>query len=363
MRILLAGGGTGGAAIPVLAVSQEIKKLHPHTEFLFIGSRKGPERMIVEEAGIKFKTIPTAKLRRYISLANLFIPIKLTAAFLKSLKIVRNFEPDVFFSAGGFVAVPLALACYIKGVKIVIHQQDVRIGLANKIIAPLASTITTAFEQTSKEFYSGSGLFNKKWRVATWVGNPIRPDLFESAVDVKKYFNLHDQLPILLVLGGSTGAAQINNLIRHLLPDLVLAHQVIHQTGVGKNNIDFKHPNYHPIEFIPYKENAAILKLAHLVISRAGLSMIAELSALKKSAIVIPMPNTHQEENAKMLLDTHSAVVLSGNEVSPENLKQVINSLKFNQKRVEMLQKNISELMPKDAASKLAKIIISNELK
>jgi UDP-N-acetylglucosamine--N-acetylmuramyl-(pentapeptide) pyrophosphoryl-undecaprenol N-acetylglucosamine transferase len=358
MKILLAGGGSGGPVSPVLAVALEIKKLHPKTEFLFIGTKKGPEKQMVENLEIPFKAIYAAKFRRYFSFANLTIPFTLTIGFIQAFRIVREFKPDMIFSAGGYVAVPVAWAGKIFGAKIIIHQQDARIGLANKLIAPFADAITTAFEQTSKQFYSGSGLFNSSWHTAAWVGNPVRADIASSPIDAKKHFNLHEELPILLVLGGATGSAQINKLIEEILPELVTAHQVVHQTGKGKNNITFKHRNYHSFEIIPYHEYAAILKLAHLVIARAGLSTIAELSALHKPALIIPMPNTHQEENAKILLDSHSAVVLTGLEVTPENLARVIQSLKFNQKRVDMLSHNIGQVIPKDAATRIAKIII-----
>jgi UDP-N-acetylglucosamine--N-acetylmuramyl-(pentapeptide) pyrophosphoryl-undecaprenol N-acetylglucosamine transferase len=358
MKILLAGGGSGGPVTPVLAVALEIKKNHPKTEFLFVGTKKGPERIMTQEAGIDFVSIRAAKLRRYLSLSNLFIPITASISFLQALRVVRRFKPDVVFSAGGYVAVPVSWAAKIYGAKIFIHQQDAQIGLANKLIAPVADQITTAFQDTSKEFYSGSGMFNSKWHAAEWVGNPIRSDLLKTSIDAKKYFNLHDDLPILLVLGGATGAAQINKLIEQILPDLSVAHQVVHQTGVGKNTITYTHRNYHPYELLPYDAYASILKLAHLVIARAGLSTIAELSATGKPAIIIPMPHTHQEENAKILEESHSAAVLSGAEVTAPNLARVINSLKFNQKRVEMLEKNISNLIPKDAAPRLAKLIL-----
>jgi UDP-N-acetylglucosamine--N-acetylmuramyl-(pentapeptide) pyrophosphoryl-undecaprenol N-acetylglucosamine transferase len=358
MKILLAGGGSGGPVQPVLAVALEIKKKYANTEFLFVGTRKGPEREMVEAAGVSFVSIPAARWRRFFSIKNLFAPFIFLLGLFRARSVVKNFKPDVFFSAGGFVAVPLAWMARLAGVRIVIHQQDATIGLANKLIAPFADQITTAFEKTSKEFYSGSGLFNKKWETATWVGNPVRTDLLESKVDAKTYFGLHDELPILLVLGGATGAQQINRLIEEILPYLVGSHQVVHQTGKGKNTIQYKHRNYHPYELIPFDAYSAILKTAHLVIARAGLSTITELSAMGKAAILIPMPHTHQEENAKILLEKHSAVVLMREEVTAENLQKIINSLKFNQKRDEMMMKNISKLMPKDATEKLAKIIL-----
>ncbi len=358
MKILLVGGGSGGPVSPVLAVALEIKKLKPKTEFLFVGTRNGPEREMVEPTGIPFVTISATRLRRFFSFKNLFAPIVFLVSLVQAWNVVRKFEPDVVFGAGSFVEVPVMWAAHFLGAKIVIHQQDARIGLANKLVVPFANQITTAFEKTSKDFYSGSGLLTKKLKpAAEWVGNPVRPDLFDPKVDAKKFFGLHDELPVLLVLGGATGAEQINQLLQKALPDLARAHQVVHQTGAGKQ-IDFKDKNYHAYELMQFEPYAAILKAAHLVVARAGLSTIAELSALAKVAIIIPMSATHQEENAKILEENHAAVVLYREEASAENLTRVINSLKFNQKRVEALASNMKNLMPHDAAEKIAKVII-----
>lgn len=359
MRILLVGGGSGGPVSPVLAVALELKKNKPKTEFLFVGTRRGPERAMVEPTGIPFVPIAAAKLHRFFTLKNLVEPFIFLVGFLQAWKIVKKFRPDIVFGAGSFVQVPVVWAAKIYGAKIVIHQQDARIGLANKLVAPWADQITTAFEKTSKDFYSGSGLSPKNLKpAAEWVGNPVRPDLLNSSADAKKFFQLNDELPILLVLGGATGAEQINQMIGEILPDLVRAHQVVHQTGRGKNHLNFRDRNYHSHELIPFSEYAVILKMAHLVIARAGLSTIAELSALAKTAIVIPMPHTHQEDNALILDQSHAAVVLIGAETGSEILSKVINSLKFNPKRAETLAKNMHDLMPHDAAEKIAKIIV-----
>ncbi len=359
LKILLAGGGSGGPVSPVLAVAQELKKLKPKTEFLFVGTHSGPESLMVEPTGIPFVFIPGAKWRRYLSIKNFLTPFVLILGFLKSLSIIRKFQPDVVFGAGSFVTVPVAWAAKCLGVPVVIHQQDATIGLANRLVAPIAAQITTAFEKTSKEFYSGSGLFEKKLASrASWVGNPVRPDILDSSADAAKFFSLHDDLPILLVLGGATGASQINDMLTEILSDLTQDNQVIHQTGRGKNKTNFRHTNYHPFELIPFPEYARILKLAHIVVARAGLSTIAELSALKKVAIIIPMPKTHQEDNAKILSDQHAAVVLTGVNATPKKLKEVINSLKFKPKDGEILSKNMRNLMPADAGLNIAKIII-----
>ncbi|OGE82179.1 MAG: hypothetical protein A3B10_02195 [Candidatus Doudnabacteria bacterium RIFCSPLOWO2_01_FULL_44_21] len=361
MKILLTGGGSGGPVSPVLAVAEAIKKVHPKTQFLFVGTKKGPEREMVEQVGIRFVSIPASKWRRYFTWRNILAPIVLLFGFFSAYFVVSKFRPNVVFSAGGFVGVPVCWAAKIFKIKIVIHQQDARVGLANKLVAPFADQITTTFEGTAKQFYSGSGLFDNKLKPrAEWVGNPVRPTLQTSKADVNKYFQLHDRLPILLVLGGATGSDQINQLIEKILPQLIKSHQVVHQTGKNKNYIKFKDPNYHAFELIPFLEYAAILKAAHLVIARAGLSTIAELSALGKTAIIIPMPQTHQEDNAKILIYTNSAVVLFGQSANSDNLIRAINHLKFNPTSAKTLAANISQLMPKDAADRIAKIVLQN---
>ncbi len=130
---------------------------------------------MVKEAGMEFVSVPAARWRRFFSIKNVFAPLVFLAGLIKSFYVVYKFRPDIMFSAGGFVAVPVAWAAKLFGAKIAIHQQDAEIGLANKLISPLAGIITTAFEDTSKGFYSGSGIFGKLQARAIWVGNPIRP--------------------------------------------------------------------------------------------------------------------------------------------------------------------------------------------
>jgi UDP-N-acetylglucosamine--N-acetylmuramyl-(pentapeptide) pyrophosphoryl-undecaprenol N-acetylglucosamine transferase len=360
MKILLAGGGSGGPVSPVLAVACEIKKLKPRTEFLFVGTRLGPERAMVSEVGIPFDHIPAARWRRFFTYKNLFAPFVFIAGLIKSVTIVRRFRPDVMFSAGGFVAVPVAWVCRFFGVKIIIHQQDAEIGLANKLISPFASQITAAFEQTAKEFYSGIGLPDRKLKpAAEWVGNPVRESLLKKNDSAVKYFKLNENLPILLVLGGATGAKQINDLVSESVASLVKSFQVIHVTGKAKNTVKFTDENYHAVELLSFEVYSSILNKADIVISRAGLSTIAELSALGKSSIIIPMPRTHQESNALILAHTRSALVLLREQTTSANFIKAINMIKFDPALTEELKNNISRLMPRDAAAKIAKIIIS----
>ena len=341
---------------PLLAVAEELRKLEPHAEFLFVGTKKGPERKMAEAAGIRFEAIPAAKFRRYFSFSNFTDIFVFLGSIIAARKLVRRFKPDVVFSAGGFVAVPVSWVGNMAGAKIVIHQQDARVGLSNRLISPMADVITTAFERTAKDFYSGSGVTGKLKPTAEWVGNPVRRDFFTPASpDAKKKFGLSSELPVLLVVGGATGAAQINEVVEDCVGELVKTHQVIHVTGMGKS-IEFKHPNYHQYEFLNHDYPDA-MKLADIVISRAGLSSIAELSALGKISIIVPMPGTHQEDNAEILSSRHAAVVLSKEEFTPEDLPRIVTSLKFNVGRQKSLQEKMAGIIPHDAAARIAKLI------
>lgn len=361
MRILIAAGGTGGSVNPAVAVAEEIKKFKPKTEILFIGTKNGPEREIVPAAGLNFIHIPSAKLRRYFSIKNLVDIFKLIAGIIKSFFIINKFRPDVIFGTGSFVQVPLCWVGKLYKAKIVIHQQDSRIGLANKLVSFMADSITTAFEYTSKEFYSGSGFLTKKWSPrALWVGNPIRASILSKQEDFKDFFGLHSDLPVLFVFGGSTGAEQINEIIFEIAPKLVKSFQVIHVTGKGKHPSQFKNSNYHVFEFLPFPQYSYIMQKAHIVVSRAGLSTITELSSLGKCSIIIPMPYSHQEDNATMLQLIGAAIVLFRGYATAQNLERIISKLNFDPETQKVLKKNIQGVNRPEAAKTLAEIIIKN---
>lgn len=359
MRIILSGGGSGGPVSPVLAVAEQLRKLKPQAKFLFIGTRTGPERKMVADAGMTYRWVPAARWRRFLSVKNLFSPFIFILGILKSLWLVYKFRPTVMFSAGGFVAVPVAWVSRLFGAKIIIHQQDAQIGLANKLIRPFATKITASFEQTAKSFTAGSGLpGDRAQAVAEWVGNPVRPEVTQKNNSAVEFFGLHTNLPILLVLGGATGAVQINKIVAEGFAELVKNFQVVHQTGKGKKNIKLRDGNYHPIELIGFNEYVSILQLADFVVSRAGLSSIAELSALGKTAIVIPMSFTHQEANAEILLEANAAAILVRKQATKDNLIKVLNVLKFDPKASSLLSNNMSKLMPHDAAARIAELIV-----
>jgi UDP-N-acetylglucosamine--N-acetylmuramyl-(pentapeptide) pyrophosphoryl-undecaprenol N-acetylglucosamine transferase len=363
MRIILVGGGTGGPVMPLIAVQQKISADYPDAEFLFIGTTNGMEKDFVKKYKIPFVSIPAGKLRRYFSFRNLVTPFQVFAGFIKSLSIIRSYRPDVIFSAGGFVAVPVVMAAFILRKKIVLHQQDVVPSLTNQILAPLATKITVSFEGSVKDFRVSSGLFltdqnkNPENQKVIWTGNPVREELIlnnPDLVEIKKKFGIHDEQLVILFLGGATGALALNQILLEALPDLTKFSHIIHATGRGKE-IVFTSPNYHPYEFLPHLQEA--YAIADLVISRAGLSTITELAVLKKVSIIIPMPDSHQEKNAWVLDQKEAALCLDQKSLTAADLISLVRKIMYDADWQRQLQENISKLMPRDAARRIAKVI------
>ena len=361
MRILLAGGGTGGPVVPLLAVYQKIKKDHPEVKFLLIGTNKGPERIFAQHNNLDFQSIPAGKWRRYFSFANFVAPFEVIAGFIKALKIIKEFNPDVVFGAGGYVAVPVMLAAFIKRKKIVIHQQDIRTSLTNKILSPLADKITVSFEWSLKDFYSGSGISSLKKEKVIWTGNPCREEFLKIYSDqqlkkIREGLGLTERIPVIFVFGGGTGAQGLNLILEEALPDLVRFAYAIHGTGSAKKSINFQHPRYLPQTLI--SNMADVCAIADFVVCRAGLSTITELSVSKKAAIIVPMPDSHQVDNALVLKYFNAAIVLNQNNLDGAGLTAVIRKLMYDLELQTTLRQNICMLMPRDATEKVAKIIL-----
>jgi UDP-N-acetylglucosamine--N-acetylmuramyl-(pentapeptide) pyrophosphoryl-undecaprenol N-acetylglucosamine transferase len=358
MRILLVGGGSGGPVSPLLAVAKHILKRHPKAEFLLVGTKTGPERAMAKNDGINFVAITSGKWRRYFSFKNFATPFLILAGFVESFKILKSFRPDCVFGTGSFAQVPVMWAAWCLRMPVVLHQQDLTPSLANKLCEFCASKITVTFPQSAKNFSTGLGIFYKKHPgdKITVTGNPFREELRAAdKAEAQKFFNLRVDMPTLLVLGGGTGAEFLNNLILNSLPQLSKTVQIIHSTGRGK----FKSQptdGYHPYEFIDNMADA--YAAADIVFSRAGLSTLTELSNLKKLSVIMPMPQSHQELNAFLLIKLEAAIVISQKRVTPEGFTALIRKLLFAGEAQEILKHNIGRIMPHDATEKISEIII-----
>lgn len=357
MKILFAGGGSGGSVSPLIALAIEFRSQHPKSEFLLVGTYQGPEKLMAREASIKFTAIHAGKLRRFFSFKNLVSPFQTMLGFYQSLRIIQNFKPNCIVGAGSFVQVPVIFAGWILKIPIIIHQQDLKPSLANKICEIFATKITVTFEESLSSFASSFGFFYKKkdQDKVVLTGNPFRTD-FEKITKENgiQSFNLKSNLPVLLVLGGGTGSEFINNLVVNSLPALTKSVQILHSTG-RKKSLEVSFENYHQFEFIHNMGQA--YASADIVVSRAGLSTITELSNLKKLSIIIPMPMSHQEFNGLLLIKNQAALVLRQKNITSESFVNLVRKLLFEYQASKFLTNNISKLMPHNSSSKIVEII------
>jgi UDP-N-acetylglucosamine--N-acetylmuramyl-(pentapeptide) pyrophosphoryl-undecaprenol N-acetylglucosamine transferase len=360
LRVVLAGGKTAGPVVTLLAVAEAIKQNHPAALFVLADISGSVGERLAREKGLGFTAIRTGKLRRYFSWSNFLTPFLVFVGFLQALVLLRRFKPDLVIGAGGFVQVPVAWAAWALRIPVHIHQQDVTVTLANALCAPVARSISVTFESSLRDFRQGSGLFSHvpTQKPIVWTGNPVRPEILTATkVEAQSFFQLSADLPTLFVLGGGSGAQKINQLVMEALPQLGKVVQILHSTGLGKM-IRAQDPNYHAFEFI--ERNDLAYAAADIVLARAGVATIADLSNLSKIAIIIPMADTHQEANAQLLYERRAAVVLDERELTPDALVEIIRKILFNLELQRELARNINQLMPHKSAQKIAEIVFSH---
>lgn len=337
-----------GSVSPLVAVYEKIKKNQPKTKFLFIGSKTGPEKKVIEGYKIPFLEISTGKLRRYFDWSNFIDPFKIGWGFLQSLVIIIKFKPQVVMVAGSFIGVPVVWAAGFLRVPVLIHQQDIIAGLANKLMANCATKITVSFEESLKDFSSAKTIL---------TGNPVRTEFYAChPQNGREVFGLKEGLPILLILGGGTGAQKLNELVEKSLADLLQFSQIIHLTGLGKK-AETTAENYHQFEFLTNEMTDAVC-VADLVVTRAGMSTLSELIVLAKPIIIIPIPESHQEFNADYFQKNNAAVVLSEPSLNKENFISAVKELFFEKHKSANLARNITKIMALKGAAKVAKILL-----
>jgi len=302
LRVLLTGGGSGGPTTPLLALAHTLRQrpaLHP--EFLFLGTPQGPERDLVKKAGIEFHSIPSGKLRRYWDVRNFTDPFRVLLGGLIGWQELRKFRPHVVVSAGSFVSVPVAYAARTLGVPQVLLQMDWRPGLANRLMAPVSQVLASHFPET------GSALKLADWRQ---IGPVVRSEILNGDAErANAQFGLDPQRPVLLITGGGQGAQGLNQVVSELCELWLSEFQVVHLTGRGHPPCG-NWPEYHAHGFVA-EGMGNLLTRADLVISRAGMGIIGELAVLCKDTVLVPLPGTHQEENAAALERSGAVEVVS----------------------------------------------------
>lgn len=357
-----------GSVSPLLAVAPMLRA-QGH-EVRFVGTHSGPERGVVEAAHIPFVWIVAPKFRRYVSLWHLLVPFQFCVALLQSLILLFRWRPDVIVSAGGYVSVPVVWVGWVLRIPSVIHQQDIAPGVANRLMAPCAAKITVAFKDSLRHFDNFHRLRGSSPHLerkndssfgdarfgdfvdqhVVWIGNPVR-DLTPTT----HVFQLDSSVPTVLIVGGGTGARAINELVTVSLCDFA---NVIHVTGKGRAVNDIHHARYRSFEFLGEELKEALAK-ADLVVSRAGLGFISELATLGKPSIVIPMPNSHQEQNAEMLQHHKAALVVNQESLTPELFAATVQKVLENTPLREKVSQQLCVLFKKNAAQSLNNVILA----
>ncbi len=279
-RIVLTGGGTAGHVTPNLALLPSLKEAG--YEITYMGSYDGIEKRLIEDFGIPYVGIATGKFRRYLDVKNLTDPFRVIKGYGEARKFLKEYQPDVVFSKGGFVSVPVVRAAASLKIPCIIHESDMTPGLANKLCFPVAKKICCNFPETFDM------LPEEK---AVLTGTPIRAELAQgSRLAGLEMCGFTANKPVIMVIGGSLGAANVNKAVRDALPRLLEKYQVVHLCGKDKlDNLLLTTPGYKQFEYLK-AELKDIFAMADIVISRAGANAICELLALRKPNILIPLP-------------------------------------------------------------------------
>lgn len=328
-KIVMTGGGTAGHVTPNIALFPRLKEVG--YDIHYIGSYNGIEKGLIEDTGIKYYGISSGKLRRYLDVKNLTDPAKVVKGYFEARKLLKKIKPDIVFSKGGFVAVPVVLAAKHCGIPVIIHESDITPGLANKLAIPSASKVCCNFPETLKHLPEGKAIL---------TGSPIRQELFSGSKEQALAFTgLSGNKPVLLIMGGSTGSKFINEMVRRQLPTILQTYDVVHLCG--KDHLDptlNQQSGYLQYEYIG-KELPDLLALADMVISRAGANAICELLALKKPNILIPLSASasrgDQILNAKSFARQGFSYVLDEDTMTDQQLLDAIASV--NKKKAQYI--------------------------
>jgi UDP-N-acetylglucosamine--N-acetylmuramyl-(pentapeptide) pyrophosphoryl-undecaprenol N-acetylglucosamine transferase len=340
MKILFSGGGTLGSVTPLLAIIDSIQRNHPEDEIFWVTTKDGIEKGFLDEYDMKKYTMTSAKLRRYFSWQNFIDIFKFIKSFFDAYKILKESKPDIIISAGAYVSVPLAIVGKMMSKKVLIHQQDIKVGLANRIMSLFADKITLSF------WDSGTRFSSKK---VCLTGNPSRFNRGQienlKREDLLEKYSLKKDKPILLILGGSSGSEELNTVIYSSLDRLTNKYQLIHATGISKYK-KIEREDYHQYHFLD-KELLHFMFLAEIIISRAGFATLTELSYLSKCCIIIPLKG-HQELNAGYFYK-EKAVELCDS----KHLLSTISNLSKNKSKRDSLIEHMDHIMPKNAVKKI----------
>lgn len=347
-KIVLTGGGTAGHVTPNIALLPALQEAG--YEISYIGSYDGIEKQLITDFGIPYYGVSTGKFRRYLDPKNLSDPFKVIKGYNEAKKILKQISPDVIFSKGGFVSVPVVRAAASLKIPCIIHESDMTPGLANKLCIPVAAKVCCNFPETVDSLPKGKSVL---------TGTPIRAELFTGdAEEGRKLCGFNSDKPVIMVIGGSLGAAAVNQAIRDALPELLKKYQVVHVCGKNKvDNLLLTLEGYKQFDYI--KEDLRhLFAMADVVISRAGANAICELLALHKPNILIPLPSKasrgDQLLNAKSFEQQGYSVVLDQDDLTTTLITQTVDSVyEEREKYVAAMQNSVQQ----DSIEKIMKLI------
>lgn len=320
-RIILTGGGTAGHVTPNIALLPKLQEMG--FDIHYIGSYNGIEKELIEPFGIPYHGISSGKLRRYFSLQNFTDPFRVLKGMGEARKLIRDLKPDVIFSKGGFVSVPVVLAGKKCKVPVIIHESDMTPGLANKIAIPSATKVCCNFPETLEYLPKEKAVLS---------GSPIRQELLSgNKIAAMDLCGFSTDKPIILVIGGSLGSVAVNNAVRAALPELLKSFQIVHLCGKGKVDESLNNTTgYRQFEYIK-EELRDIFAMTDIVISRAGANAICELLALRKPNLLIPLSANasrgDQILNARSFERQGFSLVLEEEEVTKDTLLEAVQNL------------------------------------
>lgn len=362
MKVVFSGGGTGGHIYPALATIDEWSKQDPTVEFLYIGGERGLEKEIVPAAGISFEAVKIQGFVRSISLDNFQTIYLFLKAVKKAKSLLKTFHPDVVVGTGGYVAGPVLYAAQLLKIPTVIHEQNSVIGVTNKFLKRKVNKVGIAFPAAAQFFDE-----------AKLVGNPRAQQVVTGSLNSKFNFNelgLLNDVPTVLVFGGSQGAPKLNRAMIEAMKDFDQQdYQIIFATGKNRfeqvqeqieiDNITVNHN----IKIVPYIGNMQdLMPCVDLVIGRSGATSLAEQTALGKPMILIPSPyvtNDHQTKNAQSMVDAGAALMIKENDLTGELLVKKVNQLMLDQQRRNTMAQQAKKLGVTDSADQFIALIKS----
>jgi len=366
LTVVFAGGGTGGHTAPGLAIAAALQaRLGAGVRLAWIGSQAGVEATWVPAAGIPYHAIPTGKLRRQLAWRNVTdLAVRVPAGLGQAFALLGRLRPDVVVATGGFVAVPTAVAAVIRRRPLLVHEQVVVPGLANRLIARLADRVAVTFAASAAAFPSGKVVV---------TGNPIRPELHAGRRErAFQRFGLDPTAPLTYVTGGALGAHRVNRVVGAALAPLLEVTQLVHQSGDNihgdlawlRGKAGRLPPplgaRYRAVAYVG-EELGDLYAAASLVVGRAGAGTVTELAALGLPAILVPLPGARGDEqtaNARVLTEAGAAVLLPERELTPERLVGEVRALLAEPVRLRAMAERARSLATPDAAERLVDLIL-----